>query len=204
VARIRTHVIVQICLSRLLAVCMWGERSGDDGRSMRLLTHPPAGSTPRSRAEPGGEGTGFGPLQRPSLIATRSSESSCRSLPSAQCFASLRAGMVPPNPGLRAGASRTVRPLLGSADHATSRQAQRLARSPRPERSRRRWPTLTRSPEQRHGHSRTRRLPSTSTTDVDMRYSNRRTRNLSSAAGAGPRRQPRSGGGVWAMAFGRA
>ena len=79
------------------------------------------GSIPHSRAGPDGEGMGFGYLQRSSLIPTAGSESCCGPISSADRTVSLRAEMVPPNPGLRSRTRRMVRPVLGSADHATSR-----------------------------------------------------------------------------------
>jgi hypothetical protein len=48
---------MQICQSRLLAVSVLGERNGDDGRPIRLLTKWRLNSP--LRAELGGEDTGL-------------------------------------------------------------------------------------------------------------------------------------------------
>jgi hypothetical protein len=70
-----SQVIVQICRSRLLAVSVLGERNGDDGRSMRRLTHWRLKSD--SRAEPGGEDTWGLATSSATVIDPDSSESCC-------------------------------------------------------------------------------------------------------------------------------
>jgi hypothetical protein len=187
-----SHVIVQICRCRLLAVRVWGERNGDNGRSMPPLTHTcRLNSALPTRARRGRHGvwpssaTGIDPhsLQRKLLLPTIVCE--------AFCFAACRHGSAEPGTSswgapvraARAGISRSRDISAGPSFTPAERQ----------KRSRHPWPTSLGHRSSGIGHSRTGRLISTSTTDVDMRYSNRRTRNLSSAASAGPRRQPRSG-----------
>ena len=157
------------------------------------------GSIPHSRAGPDGEGIGFGYLQRSSLIPTAGSESCCGPLLSADRTVSLRAEMVPPNPGLRSRTRRMVRPVLGSADHATSGAGSAFgtfASAAAPKRSSHPWATLTRSPEHRHGPRHIR------STDIyiDYRCSNAVQSPPDSVLQfrrrCGPRRRPRSRCGV--------
>jgi hypothetical protein len=186
------HVIVQICRCRLVAVRVWGERNGDDGRSMRLPTPtcrlnsalPGPGRRGKHRVWPRSatvidRDLGQRKLLLPTIV--------CETL----CFAARRHGSAEPGTSswgaqdgaARAGISRSRDISAGPAFTPAERQ----------KRSRHPWPTSLGHRSSGIGHSRTGRLRSISTTDVVMRYSNRRTRNLSSAAGAGPRRQPRSG-----------
>ena len=79
-----------------------------------------AGSTPHSQAEPGGQDTGSGHRRRPALIPAAGAKAVAAPCLLLNDFSQL-AEMVPPNPGLRAGARRMVRPVLGSVDHATPR-----------------------------------------------------------------------------------
>ena len=89
---------MQICQSRLLAVSVLGERNGDDGRPIRLLTKVEAQFATSGRARRGRHGFGY-LLRRPALIPTLGGESWCCPLSSAECVVSLRAEMVSPNPG---------------------------------------------------------------------------------------------------------
>jgi len=164
-----------MCRSVDVAVHALGERNDNDGQSMRRLT------TWRlnCRAEPGGEGTGLGHLQRPSLIATQGSESWCCPLSSAESAERC----------LPRWFRRTWDFELGSAGPCWDQQITRHRRRPHVRLGRspesgpfRPWPTL-RHPASGMADVTTNRLPSTSTADVSMRYSNRRTRNLSSVAG---------------------
>lgn len=172
-----SQVIVQICRSRLLAVSVLGERNGDDGESMRLLTkwrlnYPLPGRARRGRH------MGFGYLHRPPMMSTLGGERCCCPPSSAERFVSLRAEMVPLNPGLRAGARRMVRPVRRSVDHATSRAGSALgafALAEAPKRSIPPWRPSLGHPGSGMGHVTNGRLSSVSTTDVDVRYSNRRT-----------------------------
>jgi hypothetical protein len=165
------------------------------------------GSIPHSRAGPDGEGMGFGYLQRSSLIPTAGSESCCGPLSSADRTVSLRAEMVPPNPGLRSRTRRMVRPVLGSADHATSGAGSAFgtfASAAAPKRS-----SIPGRPSLGHpsiGMAHVTYVQRTfiSTTDVAMRYSHRRTRYFSSVAGAAHDAGLDQGAALWPTAFGRA
>jgi hypothetical protein len=140
-----SHVIVQICRCRLLAVCVLGERNGNDGQSMRRLTTWRLKSALPGRARRGGHGA----WPSSATVTDRDSGQRKPVLPTGVCGA-LPAEMVPPNLGLRARARRMVRPVLGSADHPTSARA---PRSPRPKPRKRSIPSLADppSPDQRHG-----------------------------------------------------
>jgi hypothetical protein len=183
---------VQICRSRLSAVLCWANATAVTmAGSMRPLTHwrlksPLPGRARRRRH------MGFGCLQRPSLIPTLGSENCCGPLSSAERFVSLRAEMASPNPGLRAGARRMVRPVLGSADHATSRAGPAFgtfASAEAPKRSSHSW---RRSPGQRHGPLQKR----SALICIDYRCSNAvqspPDSELECRRRCGPRRRPRS------------
>jgi hypothetical protein len=175
---------MQVCQSRLLAGSVLGERNGDARRSMRLLTkwrlnYPLPGRARRGRH------MGFGysaTVNEPTLGGERC----CCPPSSAERFVSLRAEMVPLNPGVRAGARGMVRPVRRSVDHATSRAGPALgafASAEAPKRCIPPWRPSLGHPGSGMAHVTSGQRPSTSPNDVAMRYSNRRTQNLSSVAG---------------------
>jgi len=112
--------LCRFCRSRLPGRLCVGQT-----QRWRLLVDAPAdnvrGSIPHSRAEPGGQDTWPGRLQRKAF----ESDSGQRKLflpnifCSMMCPSTCRDGFA--EPGLRAGARRMVRPAVASADHATSR-----------------------------------------------------------------------------------
>jgi hypothetical protein len=162
------HIIVQICRSRFLAVCVWANATVT--MASRCDLRQRGGSSPLSRAEPGGEGTGFGHLQRPSFIPTGVSESCCRPMSSADLFVSRRAE---PNPGRRGGHAGWCGPYW---DQQIKRhllrpcvwhlRLGRNAEAVQPSFGR---PSLC-HPSSGRAHVRTLTSTSTSTTDVDVVY----------------------------------
>jgi hypothetical protein len=160
---------MQSCQSRLSSVAVLGERTGDDGRSVRLL----ARWRPQVPARGLGQPVNAHGIWQPSAIAIDpppSCESRCCPMPSAGLPALRSAEMELPGPGVRAGVAGWCG---GWRDQQITRRLERAlrrVRSPRPRRPKRTihpWRPQSGHPSSTSAPSEIVGARSVSTTDID-------------------------------------